>query len=40
MSHCTLNLQFHKLHTSANAVIINETDGCFYPAEVYTSGNN
>ena len=39
MSHCTLNFRFHKLQTSTNAVIINETDGCFYPAEVYASGN-
>ena len=39
MSHCTLNLRFHKLQTSTNAVIINETDGCFYPGEVFASGN-
>ena len=39
MSHCTLNLRFHKLETSTNAVIINETDECFYPGEVYASAN-
>ena len=39
MSHCTLNLRFHKLQTSTNAVIKSETDGCFYPGEVYASGN-
>ena len=27
MSYCTLNLRFHKLQTSTNAVIINVTDG-------------
>ena len=39
MSHCTLNLRFHKLQISTNAVIINKTDSCFYPGEVYASGN-
>ena len=39
MSHCTLNLRFHKLQSSTNAVIINKTDGCLYPGEVYASGN-
>ena len=39
MSHCTLNLRFHKLQTSTNAVIKSETDGWFYPGEVYASGN-
>ena len=39
MSHCTLISRFHKLQTSTNAVIINESDGCFYPEEVYGLGN-
>ena len=39
MLHCTLNLRFHKFQNSTNAVIINETDGCFYPGEVYVLGN-